>query len=417
LPGEFRHGDTLLKAEYKRLDNRRVMVVLTDVTEERRLQEKVAAERRRLEMIVAAVTDGRDFFDTVEAFREFVADGLPAILGAPADPTLIAKEIYRQVHTFKGLLNQFSFPGTPAALHDLESRLEGLRKSGREVSRQDLSAAVQAMPFKALLDADLAVLSDALGPQFMECGDRVVLSAAQAEQLRQLAEQLLRGEPVDTTIGGMRRLLVKIGQLHKVPLKDVLTGFDRLIKQTAIRLEKEVVPLQVLGDTEVWIDPQAYRPFLRSLTHVFRNAVVHGIEDPATRLQMGKEETGNITCSVHADADCLKLSIADDGAGINIEGLRQRAVAAGLFEPGEIAAVPDEQIADLIFLDNIGTQQETTEFAGRGVGLAAVRGETRNIKGQVTVRTTAGQGTQFEFTLPFQTDMIQQSGTSCLAEN
>ena len=417
LPGEFPHGDALLKAEYKLLENRRLMVVLTDVTEERRLQETVATERRRLEMIVAAVTDGRDFFDTVEAFREFVADGLPAILGASAEPTLIAKEIYRQVHTFKGLMNQFSFPRTPAALHDLESCLEGMRNSGREVSRQDLSAAVQGVPFEALLDADLSVLRDALGPEFMECGDRVVLSTAQADQLRRLAEQMLRGEPVDTTIGGMRKLLLEIGQLHKVPLKDVLTSFDRLIRQTAVRLEKEVVPLQVLGGMDVWIDPQAYRSFLRSLTHVFRNAVVHGIEDPDTRLEMGKEETGNIICSVHADADCLRLSIADDGAGIDIEALRQRAVAAGLFGPGEIATVPDEQIVDLIFLDNIGTQQETTELAGRGVGLAAVRSETRNLNGRVTVRTTAGQGTQFVFTLPFQTDMIQRSGTSCQAEN
>lgn len=411
LPGEFRHGERLLKAEYKLLDSGRVMAVLTDVTEERRLENKVETERRRLEMIVAAVADSRDFFDTVEAFREFVSDGLAAILDAPAEPMATVREVYRQVHTFKGLMNQFSFPQTPAALHDLESRLDELRRRHGGLSRRDIAEAVQAVPFKALLDADLAVLRDALGVEFLDSGDRILLSAAQAGQLRRLAERLLRGEPIDTSSAAMRRLLAEIEQLHKLPFKDVLTGFDRLVRQTAARLEKEVAPLAVLGDREVRIDPQVYRPFLRSLTHVFRNAVAHGIEDPGTRLEIGKEECGSITCTVHADGTAIRLSIADDGAGIDVEALRRRAVSAGLLAPDEASAAPDEQILDLIFLDNIGTQQEATELAGRGVGLAAVRGEARNLKGDVAVKTAAGQGTQFLFTLPLQTDMIRRTET------
>lgn len=417
LPAEFRHGEKLLKAQYTMLDKGRVMVVLTDVTAERRLERKIESERRRLEMIVAAVTDGRDFFDAVDAFRDFVSHGLPAMLDAGANAEVAAREVYRQMHTFKGLLNQFSFPRVPVALHELESRLERLRQTGQNPSPARIAEAVGAVPLMALLDEDLAVLREALGPDFLEHGNRVVLTAAQAEQLRHLAERLLRGEPIDATIGRMRKLLLEIGQLHKVPFRDVLTGFERTIRQASARLEKEVAPLEVQGGTDVWIDPQAYRPFLRSLTHVFRNAVAHGIEDPRTRLAAGKDRRGRIVCTVSAGADRIELSIVDDGAGIDLAALRRRAVSAGLAGAEDAPAASAERMLDLIFLDHVGTQQEATQLAGRGVGLAAVRSEVRRLGGEVTATTSAGGGTQFLFTLPLQTDIIRDAEKKCQAGN
>jgi chemotaxis protein histidine kinase CheA len=278
-----------------------------------------------------------------------------------------------------------------------------LRQRGRALSREEIGAAVAATPFETSLAADLAILRDALGPEFLEYGDRIIVSATQAEQLRQLADHLLRGERVDTSIGGMRRLLREISQLHKVPLKDVLGSYDRMIRQTASRVEKEVAGLHVVGGENVWIDPKAYRPFLRALTHVFRNAVVHGIEEPDARLEIDKQETGTITCSVQLDDTSLKLCIADDGGGIDIEALRTRAVGAGLIAADQIAAVADEQILDLIFLDNFSTRQEANELAGRGVGLAVVR----QLHGDVVVKTAAGLGSEFLFTLPLQTDLLR----------
>lgn len=409
LPGEFQRGDLLLKAEYKLLENQRVMVVLTDITGERWLEQKVQSERQRLEMIVAAVTDSRDFFDTVDTFREFAASGLTKLLCSDAPPVQIARELYRQVHTFKGLLNQISFIQTPAALHALESELEALRQLGTGVSHQAINDVVQAVPMAALLETDLAVLRDALGTEFLECGDRVVLSAAQALQLQQLAGQLLRGEPIDTALLAIRKWLLQMGQLRKLALTDALSSFDRLVSQTAARLDKEVAPIRVTGTADVWIDPVAYKPFLRSLTHIFRNAVVHGIENPDTRLDRGKPEFGNITCDVQIEDEVLKVSIADDGEGINIDALCQRAVSIGLVAADTVAVLPVEQLMDLIFLDNISTLQDATELAGRGVGLAVVRGETHKLGGELMVQSEPGKGTQFVFTLPLHGVIIEKS--------
>ncbi|MDD5030819.1 MAG: PAS-domain containing protein, partial [Rhodoferax sp.] len=370
LPAEFQRGDLLLRAEYKLLENQRVMVVLTNATAERQLEIKVQSERRRLEMIVAAVTDSRDFFDTLDSFGDFLSASLPSLLAATLAPELVVRELYRQVHTFKGLLNQFSFSKVPMALHALESRLEGLRQIGSALTRQQITEVAQAVPLAVLFEADLDLLREALGADFLDHGDRIVISSDQAAQLQQLAEQLLHGAPVDATLATMRALLLQMSQLRKIPLKDALTGFDRLIQQTANRLEKEVDPLAVNGGQGVWIEPHCWQPFLRSLTHIFRNAVVHGIEDPDTRLALGKPEAGTIACTVEVRGTQLQLVIADDGAGIDFDALGERAVAAGVVAAADLARLTEAENLDFIFLDNISTQQVATELAGRGVGLA-----------------------------------------------
>ncbi len=399
LPGDIRRDGRVLKAEYKLVENGDVMVVLTDVTDEKRLEDKVRSERQRLEMVVAAVTESRDFFDTIEDFRSFTLFDLPAILQSVADSQVIVKTIYREIHTFKGLLNQFSFVHTPQALHDLESRLGQLREKGGTLRRAEIAGLVQSVPYQTLLDADLRVIRDVLGESFLENNDRRTLSAAQAFLLERLAARLLAGEVVDTGAPEVRDLLRDLVSLRKVPLKGALTAFDRLIRQTAKRLDKEVRPVVVTGD-DVRIEADAYRPFLRSLVHVFRNAVVHGIEDPDSRLAAGKDEAGTILCSVETMDDGFRLGIKDDGAGIDIEALRQRTFTAGYgyFDCGP--ELPDEELLEMVFEDYISTRSDLTDLSGRGVGLASVRSTVKNLGGTVEVRAEVGRGAEFLFYLP-----------------
>lgn len=404
LPTEIERGPVILKAEYKVLDKDQFMLVLTDITAERRMAALLERERHRLELIVKAVSDSRNFFETIDAFLAFLTQGLPRLLQTSAAPQTLAKELYREVHTYKGLLNQFSFPTAPAALHDTESRVSGLLALGHALSVQQLSDAVSADVLQTAFNADLALLSDALGEEFLVHGETFVLSEPQARQLEELAARLLRGEPIDTTDAGTQTLLKALGTLRKVSFSEVLLGFDRLVTQAAQRLEKDVAPIEVHASTDVWIDPQAYRPFLRSLVHVFVNAVAHGIESPEGRWEAEKDEVGKIKCSVELDGDTIRLSVADDGRGIDLDALRLRAVATGIHDAAQVHQVSDDDIARLIFRDNVSTQHSVSTLAGRGVGLAVVLNETHNLGGQVTVETVAGQGTRFLFTLPLQQD-------------
>ncbi len=123
LPAEISRNSLLLKAEYKRLESSRFMVVLTDITEERRLESLLKSERQRLEFIVMAVSDTRNFFDAIDGFREFIAHSLARQYIENTEPLSLASWLYRRVHTYKGLLNQFGFIQTPAVLHQMETLL------------------------------------------------------------------------------------------------------------------------------------------------------------------------------------------------------------------------------------------------------------------------------------------------------
>ncbi len=402
LPGEIARGDVILKIEYKALDNSQFMVVLTDITAQRHTEDLLRQERQRLELIVMAVSDRRNFFETIDAFREFLGVDLPRMLQRGQLPQLLAKDLYREIHTCKGLLSQFSFPGTPKVLHAIESQIASMLSLGEALTIQQLGCLASSQTLQTAFDADLAVLSEALGEEFLRYGDSIVLSDAQARQLERLAIRLLRGETVDTSVAEICNLLHAISILCKVSLKDALMGFDGLVKQTAQRMEKEVAPIEVIGGADVWIDPNAYRPFLRTLVHVFRNAVAHGLEAPEARWEAEKDEAGKITCTVALQGNTIHLCIADDGAGLNLETLRQCAINHGIYAADAVAHIPDDTIAQLIFRDHISTKKEVSELAGRGMGLAAVLHETNHIGGEVVVRTLAGQGTRFLFTLPSQ---------------
>lgn len=106
-------------------------------------------------------------------------------------------------------------------------------------------------------------------------------------------------------------------------------------------------------------------------------------------------------CRISQSLNSLHLSISDDGAGIDLEAIRQRAVAAGLYTAEAVQQVSDDDIAKLIFRDHISSSTTVTEHAGRGVGLAAMWCETQKLGGTLAVKTLAGKGTEFLFTLPW----------------
>lgn len=401
LPSELTRGDRLLKADYKLLGNGKTMVVLTDITEEQRLQTMLQSERSRQAFIVSVVSDSRSVFDALDAWGEFVNHRLPLLLQSTMTEQSTARKLYRDIHTCKGLLNQFGFIHTPTALHALETRLSALLAQGDALLPQQLAEAVSLQDLKTPFEQDLAILRDALGQEFLAHRKSIRLTNHQAQQLATLAARLLAGESIDASRADMHTLLNTLLHLRKLSLKELLSGFDSLVKQLATRLGKEVAPLKVEGGDNIWIDPQPYQAFLQALGHVFRNAVTHGLGTPEERWSEGKNEPGQIMCRISQSLNSLHLSISDDGAGIDLEAIRQRAVAAGLYTAEAVQQVSDDDITKLIFRDHISSTTTVTEDAGRGVGLAAVWGETQKLGGTLAVKTLTGKGTEFLFTLPW----------------
>lgn len=395
LPKEIDRRGRRLKTHYAVLENGHLMMVLRDITTERRLAERVASEHRRLGMIVAAISDSRDFFVTIENFRGFIKTHLTGFLASFEDAGGALQDTYRLIHTFKGEFNQLSFEKLPAALHMAEERLDDLRLSPEKLRSTDVEDVLSSANLIDVLHQDLAIIRKALGDDFLDKGGHITMTQYQARELKKLINHWRAGADIDLRQPEVSHLLEDIDRMGMVLLKDELLRHDLTIAQVALRLEKEVHPLIIKGQETVWLDPDVHGPFLASLIHIFRNCVTHGIESPDVRLEKGKNEAGRVSCQIDILGSMLELTISDDGAGVNIDSLRQQIVRAGYCTAEYASGAPEDEMIGYIFQDRITTATEADHWAGRGVGLAAVRREVEALGGRISVDSHPHQGTRF----------------------
>jgi chemosensory pili system protein ChpA (sensor histidine kinase/response regulator) len=132
--------------------------------------------------------------------------------------------------------------------------------------------------------------------------------------------------------------------------------------------------------------------------HLLRNSIAHGLETPEQRERAGKPPIGEIRLSLHQESNEVVFDFSDDGAGLDLARIRQKAVEKGVLQPDETPS--DEQLMQLVFTSGISTAQEVTEISGRGIGMDVVRSEITALGGRIDVASEAGQGVRFTIHLP-----------------
>lgn len=409
MPKELHLNNRSLDIAYRLLDKMRLMLIITDITEQRRLEAQVEEEQTRLRFIVAAATESAELFEVLDDYRNFRENILPGLLSA-SDEQLAGglAEIYRQVHTFKGLFGQLEFLHLPRCLHHYESALNRLRRDLAEKQPdRALLEKEQALADQALAQ-ELAVLRETLGDSFFARRGHLTLTPEQTEMLELLADRLLQAKGPALDSEETRAMLRRIKQLRYVSFNDMLSGQAKSAVRLAERLEKELAPVE-MEDNGLRVAPEIYGPFAKSLIHLFRNAVDHGIESPEERLEHGKDEEGHLRCRTSLENDRIIVEIADDGQGLDLEAIRSKGIALGLFTPEEAAVLDEASLRLLIFEDEFSTNEEVSELSGRGVGLAAVRTETEKLGGRIEVNSSLGQGTSFRFILPYLESLPQDA--------
>lgn len=400
LPREFERRGKFIRASYKFLaESGKLMLILTDVTETTLLAGEVDRERKRLEMIVLAFTEGEAFAALVEDYRKFLQTELKELVTC-IDEDGVRGAFYRRLHTFKGLLAQFAFPRSPVSIHDVETRLT----ANAMFSAESASELLGLDRLDAAFEEDLASVCDLLGPGFDSSGGRVIVAQQQVRAMEQLARAALVGA-TGAASRPLRLLLQTLAGLAALNAKAALGLHSRGAPALAMRLDKELEPVIVEGD-DVALPPDRYGEFFRSLVHVFRNAVDHGIEAPELRVCAGKARAGSIRCVVRDDADVLKIYIADDGAGVDRRLLERKLAAMG-----ETRAVVERlSLSELVFREGLSSRDAAGQVSGRGVGLSAVKAELDRLGGSVSVETELGIGTGFTFTLQHQGKMDSDDG-------
>jgi chemosensory pili system protein ChpA (sensor histidine kinase/response regulator) len=212
-----------------------------------------------------------------------------------------------------------------------------------------------------------------------------------------------------------REVQQELMRVRAVPFSNLNERLYRIVRQTVRELGKKA-ELEVSG-AEVELDRGVLERIGAPLEHMLRNALVHGIEDPAARAAAGKPESGRIAIALRQESNEIALILADDGAGLDLDALRRQGAQMGLL-PADREPTHAE-LAHLVFASGMSTAEAVTELAGRGVGMDVVRSEIAAIGGRVDIATTRGRGTTFTIYLPLTLAVTQavlvRSGTSVIA--
>ncbi|HCF8017098.1 chemotaxis protein CheA [Klebsiella aerogenes] len=192
-----------------------------------------------------------------------------------------------------------------------------------------------------------------------------------------------------------RDLQESVMSIRMMPMEYVFSRYPRLVRDLAGKLNKQVELTLQGSSTE--LDKSLIERIIDPLTHLVRNSLDHGIEDPQTRLAAGKSEVGNLILSAEHQGGNICIEVIDDGAGLNREKILAKAAAQGLAVSDSMS---DEEVGMLIFAPGFSTAEQVTDVSGRGVGMDVVKRNIQEMGGHVEIHSRAGKGTSIRILLP-----------------
>lgn len=187
-----------------------------------------------------------------------------------------------------------------------------------------------------------------------------------------------------------------------IPIEHMLTRFQRLVRDLSNDLKKDVVFITEGAETE--LDKTIIESLSDPLMHIIRNSLDHGIEETQERIKKGKPKQGKITLKAFYSGANVHIRITDDGAGIDPEQIREKAVAKGIIPPDK--KLTNKEILDLVFLPGFSTAKKVTDVSGRGVGMDVVKRKIADIRGEVEIESELGVGTTIVIKLPLTLSII-----------
>lgn len=226
-----------------------------------------------------------------------------------------------------------------------------------------------------------------------------LVSASGAESTQNFHEQIEYLERVTTN------LHESVMKVRMVPIESVVNRFPRMIRDLNRKLNKKM-ELYMTGE-ETELDRTVIDEIGDPLMHLLRNSADHGLESNEERVRLGKPEVGSIFLDAYQDGNNVIIDVRDDGAGINIEKVRKKALEKGTITEKQAESMTDKDFVDLLFKPSFSTADKITDVSGRGVGLDVVKTKIEALGGSIIAKTVAGEGSTFTIQLPLTLAIIQ----------
>ncbi len=390
LQNEFFIHKKAIHIEYKILEQNKFMLILTDITRRKILEKKVNREKNTLKMIVAVVSDSEEFFELISDFNALIINQ-QSFIDNTKTPLHNATNLYRMIHTFKGLFLQKEMHNIVANLHKLESTLSSVIAS-QNYSNDKLQALIDESNFEQRLLKDTRRIKKILGDDFFSKRGKIIVDE---DSLSQIEEQIIQIAQTHNELEKYEDVISNLKNLKYKTLSNMFSSYPKLLDQLSVQMDKSLYPLDVIVDKDLKVSDRI-KPLVKSLVHVFRNSVDHGIESMEKRIALGKDEVGTISCNIHLRNHKLHIIIADDGAGLDSEKIKHKADVLGI----QTENLAKHEIEALIFNDRLSTKENISQISGRGVGMAAVKSEMDKLNAEIKINSQENIGTTFEFIVP-----------------
>ncbi|OGA61009.1 MAG: hybrid sensor histidine kinase/response regulator [Burkholderiales bacterium RIFCSPHIGHO2_01_FULL_64_960] len=292
-----------------------------------------------------------------------------------------------------------------SSLTDLSGNLDRLRQQLRDIELQ----AESQMQSRLALSKDSAAGFDPL--EFDRFTRVQELTRMMAESVNDVAtvqrnlQRAMEGAEDDLIAQGRqaRELQRDLLRTRMVEFEGIAERLYAVVRQASKETNKQI-KLDITGGS-IEMDRGVLDRMTPAFEHLLRNCVAHGIEDPQVRTAAGKPASGTITVELHHEGNDVSVEFRDDGAGLNLPRIREKALAQGIVAPD--TELSDAEAANLIFMPGFSTASEVTGLAGRGIGMDVVRAEINALGGRIETSTEAGKGAAFRMVLPLTTAVTQ----------
>lgn len=194
-------------------------------------------------------------------------------------------------------------------------------------------------------------------------------------------------------------------KVRMVPIESVVSKFPRMIRDLSKKLDKKM-ELYMSGE-ETELDRTVVDEIGDPLMHLLRNAADHGLESADVRAKLGKPEVGSIFLDAYQDGNNVVIEVRDDGAGINVEAVKETAIERGVITPEQGESMSEKDIINLLFHAGFSTAKKISDVSGRGVGLDVVKSKIESLSGEVEVKSKMGEGSTWIIRLPLTLAIIQ----------
>jgi PAS domain S-box-containing protein len=393
LPEETIFNGKYLRIIYNYLNNKKIMVIITDITNKRNLEIKVEREQKNLKMIVKAITDSNLMKRSINDYIKYFTTDIFEEMKHEIDCLEKLNIIFRKVHTFKGDLSQWDMSYVTSKLSKVEDILSDYLKNSNNLTYQEVYDKISEFKFIDWINKEINIITERIGKNIFNENDNLLVDK---NAIFEIENYVIKNFSYDE----LTVLLPKIRRLRYINFKSLILPYSHYIDRLAEKLGKLVNPLEICGD-DILVDYDIYYDFSKTIVHLFRNMLDHGIESPEERLRKGlKSEIGNIKCNfIFSDSKIIIIEISDDGAGIDINSIKNILVQQGNID--NISEMSEEDIISTIFNDGFTTKEASSEISGRGVGMSAIKSEVEKLGGNISILTKKNYGTTFKITLPF----------------